>query len=71
MEPKKREEKEEPNCIPIYRYDSSDVLLIYRCPECGTQYQQCADEVVESGTAYCPGCECDCTLVSVELGENA
>ena len=38
------------------------ITLVYRCPECNEEYSQLLTEVVESGTATCSECDCNCEL---------
>lgn len=48
-------------------HQPENVVLLYECPDCKEKYHQPADELDESGTAFCPDCEADCELISVNI----
>jgi len=52
------------------KVNCSQVILIWSCPDCKKIYNQNLYEIVESGTAVCPECDCDCQLEEVEVKEK-
>lgn len=55
--------------MPKYKktYTPDNVVLLYKCPDCEEEFHQPASELDESGTAFCPECERDCELISVNI----
>ena len=37
----------------------NNIILNYKCTECGTTAEQYLCEIIEAGTAFCPECDDD------------